>query len=78
MTHARVDFELDPRSSDQEVINVVWECTGNEQQLLSCPQTSSSRSSCTETGVYCYGKLKFVLNNIFKKAVILYNFIAIR
>ena len=58
VTHARQHFWLDPRSPDQQVINVVLECSGSELQLLSCPQKSSSQSTCTETGVYCYGKLK--------------------
>ena len=60
VTHARRRFKLDAKSSDQEVIYVVWGCTGNERQLLSCPQTPTSQSSCnrTETGVYCYGKLE--------------------
>ena len=56
VTNARWRFNLAPRSHDQEIITVVWGCSGSELQLLSqCPQTSSSRSSCTETGVYCYG-----------------------
>ena len=56
VTYARWRFGLDPRSSDQAVINVIWGCSGRELRLLSCSQTSITQS-CTEAGVYCYGKL---------------------
>ena len=46
------------RNPVQEVINVLWECTGSELQLLNCSQNQSdiSYSNSKEAGVYCYGK----------------------
>ena len=51
-------FNLKPRSRDQEVINVLWRCTGSELQLLSCSQNQSDMNCNQEAGVYCYGKPK--------------------
>ena len=42
----------------QAIITKRWHCSGDEQDLLSCPQ--ENRPSCGhrfDAGVYCYGEI---------------------
>ena len=57
--NARMQFNsVGSRNPVQEVINVLWGCTGSELQLLNCSQNQSdiSCSNLKKAGVYCYGK----------------------
>ena len=69
--NARWKFGLNSRSSDQAVINVTWRCSGRELRLLSCTQVSTTQSTCTDAGVYCYGKLKLIYDLRFSVCLIL-------
>ncbi len=54
-------------SASQAIIMKKWNCSGDERELLSCPQESRSKSKCghdRDAGVFCYGKIN-LLNSIY-------------